>query len=227
MIRLRELRRTFVAPGRRTLTAVDVPRLDLARGGRLLVTGPNGAGKTTLLHLLSGLLRPDSGRVEVDGQELSQLKEPQLDRFRAARVGYLPQQIHLLDGLTAAQNVMAPMLFAGVPRREHAPRAHALLERFSVEHRARHLPSALSGGERQRVALARALACSPSLLLADEPTAGLDPDGREQLAEDLERLQRDDGLTLVVVTHRPGDLEGAALVLPMSPGEPARPEEAP
>ena len=225
MIRLRELRRTFAAPGRKIVAAVNVPRLDLPAGDRLLVTGPNGAGKTTLLHLLSGLLRPSEGTVQVDGVDLSSLAEPQLDRFRAARVGYLPQRVHFLEGLTAAQNVMAPMLFAGVPRTEHRGRAVSLLERFGVEHRAEHLPSALSGGERQRLALARALACSPPRLLADEPTAGLDEDGRERFVEDLERLQVDDGVTLVVVTHRPGELPGAARILPMTPGESASVEE--
>ncbi len=221
MIRLRAVKRTFAAPGGRAVTAVDLPHLDVERGTHLRVTGPNGAGKTTLLHLLSGLLKPDSGTVELDGQDLGRFKEHQLDRFRARRVGTLLQRPHLLAGLTAEQNVMAALLFAGCPRSERAPRAAALLAQQGVEHRARHLPSALSGGERQRVALARALANDPPLLLADEPTASLDREGADELLIHLERLVREEGRTLVLVTHRPGEFPGAGPVLRMEPGESA------
>ncbi len=227
MIRLRDVRRTFPAPGGRAVTAVDVPALDVLRGSHLRVTGPNGAGKTTLLHLLSGLLRADAGSVRVDGRELGPLKEHQLDRFRARRIGTLLQRPYLLDGLTAEQNVTAALLFAGCPRREHAGRAQALLARAGVEHRAQHRPSALSGGERQRVALARALANDPPLLLADEPTASLDREGGAELLDHLERLVREEGRTLVLVTHRPEEFPADGPLLRMEPGEAAILEGAP
>ncbi len=227
MIHLRDVKRTFVAPGGREVTAVQIPRLDLARGERLSVTGPNGAGKTTLLHLLSGLLRADSGSVVVDGEDLGRLREAQLDRFRSTRIGYLLQAPLLLEGLTAEQNVAAAMLFAGIPRSDHHGRAMALLERFSVDHRARHLPSALSGGERQRVALARALAADPPLLLADEPTTALDEEGAALLWADLDRLVAEEGRTVVLVTHRPRDLSPGWAALRMEPAEPATREASP
>jgi putative ABC transport system ATP-binding protein len=227
MIRLRAVKRTFAAPGGRAVNAVDLPRLDVDRGTHLRVTGPNGAGKTTLLHMLSGLLRPDSGSIQVDGHELGRFKEHQLDRFRARRVGTLLQRPHLLAGLTAEQNVMAALLFAGCPRGERQPRAAALLEQLGVEHRAHHRPSALSGGERQRVALARALANDPPLLLADEPTASLDRDGAAELLAHLERLVREGGRTLVLVTHRPEEFPGEGPLLRMEPGEAASLEESP
>lgn len=221
MIRLRDIRRRFRCPGGAEFVAVDVPRLDLAAGERLVVTGPNGAGKTTLLHLLSGLLRVDEGRVEVAGHDLGALREPQLDRFRGRTVGYLLQRPLLLEGLSAEHNVMAAMLFAGASRAAQRERARELLERLGVDHRSRHRPSALSGGERQRVALARALANDPALLLADEPTAALDPSGAAQLLGDLDRLVREGGRTLVLVTHRPDEIPGDGPTLAMEPGKPS------
>lgn len=185
------------------MRALEIEELQVARGEALVVTGSNGSGKTTLLHLISGLLRADHGLVQVAGQDLGKRSESQLDRLRAKTVGYLLQNAQLLDGLSAAENVMAAMLFAGVPRRAQRRRTAELLERFGVDHRARHLPPAMSGGERQRVALARALANDPPLLLVDEPTAGLDGRSAERLVTELERLQRDDDRTLVVVTHEP------------------------
>lgn len=201
MVSLRGVERSYPRPGGGRLVALRVGELQVPRGGSLAVTGRNGTGKTTLLHVISGLLRPDKGTVEVDGQDLGRLQEARLDRFRARRVGYLLQGGQLMECLTAEENVMAPMLFAGKPRSIHRARARELLERFGVAHRARHHPSELSGGERQRVALARALANDPLLLLADEPLAALDPDAAERIAALLEDLRLRDHITLVVVTH--------------------------
>ena len=204
MVALRDVRRTFGRPGtRERFVALDVPELTVPRGTGLLVTGPNGAGKTTLLHLLAGLLRPDTGSVEVDGVDLATLTEPQLDRLRARRVGYLLQGAQLIDGLTAEENLCAALLFAGVPAARQRRRAAELLERFGLQDRARHAPTALSGGERQKVALARALANDPPLLLADEPFASLDRESADDLARTLRRLVDEDGRTLVMVSHQP------------------------
>jgi len=203
MVLLRAVSRSFRAPGGQRLCALQLAKLQLEAGEALLVTGANGAGKTTLLHVVAGLLRPDRGLVQIAGQDLTKLTESRLDRVRAHTVGVLHQRAQLLDGLTAAENVMAALLFAGVPRRKQRRRAAELLERFGVAHRARHFPPAMSGGERQRVALARALANDPPLLLADEPTAALDADSAEQLVEELARLRREEKRTLLVVTHEP------------------------
>ena len=204
MVTLQGVRRTFTRPGSRDrFVALDVPDLIVERGTCLKVVGPNGVGKTTLLHLLSGLLRPDSGSIVVDGVDLATLDEPHLDRFRARTVGYLLQGAQLLDELTAEENLMAAMLFAGRSPAEQRSRTGQLLQRFDLEDRATHAPATLSGGERQKLALARALANDPPLLLADEPFTSLD----EESAGDLEQALRDlvdrDGRTLVMVSHQP------------------------
>jgi putative ABC transport system ATP-binding protein len=205
MVALVDVKRTFRAPDRKKIDALNIPRLRVERGIRLVVTGPNGSGKTTLLHLISGLLRPDSGHVVVDGQRLDQLKEPRLDRFRARTVGVILQGSGLLESLTAEENVMAAMLFAGRwRRREQRKRAAELLGRFGVDHRARHLPAAMSGGERQRVALARSLANDPPLILADEPTESLDTPSAKQLTAELISFCSQENRTLIAATHHPG-----------------------
>ena len=205
-VQLRSVKRHYRAPGGGRLLALDLRELRLGRGERLAILGPNGAGKTTLLHLVAGLLRPDEGRVMVGGQDLSGLREPALDRFRARTIGYLLQGDQLIDGLTAQENIMAALLFAGKSRRQQRDMAQVLLARFGLQHRASHLPAALSGGERQRVALARALANDPPLILADEPTARLDTESASQLVQMLNDLCLKDGRTLMMVTHRPSEV---------------------
>jgi putative ABC transport system ATP-binding protein len=217
LVALEQVRRTFRTPDRQRLIAVDVPSLVVPGGELRVVVGPNGSGKTTLLHLVAGLLRPDSGTVRVDGQELGALSEPALDRFRATRIGYLLQGAPLLDGLAAWENVAAALLFAGQRGRAARDRAHSMLERVGVGHRAGHRPHALSGGERQRVALARALALDPPVILADEPLASLDGPSVEQVTAELRRLAHGEGKAVIVVTHRPDELGPDAQVLELPP----------
>lgn len=225
MIALTDVRRTFARPGARDrFVALDVPDLSVDRGSCLVVTGPNGAGKSTLLHLLAGLLRPDSGTVRVAGQDLGELREAQLDRFRARTVGVLLQGSSLLDGLTAQENLHAAMLFAGMPAARQGRRAAELLDRFGLGERARHVPAALSGGERQKLALARALANDPPLLLADEPFASLDAPSADALARSLRELVEEEGRTLVMVSHQPERAWEGVTRLDLTPA-PARAEE--
>ena len=215
MIELHGVRRSYSPQRRERIVALDLPSLRLDEGGCLVVTGANGTGKTTLLHLVAGLLRPDEGSVRVAGTDLGELGEAALDRFRARHVGYLLQGAQLLEPLTAEENLLAAMLFAGRRARGGRERAHALLEQLGVAHRARHRPWELSGGERQKVGLARALVNDPPLLLADEPFAGLDPASVEGIAAELQRQVLEHGRTLVVVSHQ-GTFEGAEeLVLPV------------
>ncbi len=206
MIELHSVRRTFRGPDKRSVVALQLDELILDRGEGLAVTGPNGSGKTTLLHLVAGLLRPQAGEVVVAGQDLSRLREHQLDRFRARHVGYLVQGGSLMESLSAVDNVALALMVGGCPARERRRRALERLERVGVAHRAAHRPGELSGGERQRVALARALANDPPLILADEPTAALDAEGAAAMVEILDQLRRRDGRTLVVVTHRPDEV---------------------
>ncbi len=209
VVALEGVRKSWRTPGGGEVKALDLDSLVVEQGARLAILGPNGAGKTTLLHVVAGLLRPDAGKVTVLGQRIDRLAEARMDCFRAAHMGYLLHGARLLEGLSAEENVMVALLFAGAPRRKQRERAVEMLERFGVAHRSRHRPHALSAGERQRVALARALANDPALILADEPTSSLDADAAATLVRDLDALCREDGRTLLMVTHHRGEvLEG-------------------
>ena len=167
------------------------------------VMGPSGVGKSTLLHLLGGIDRPDTGRVELFGQTLEELSPRERARFRNDRIGFVFQFHHLLPEFTAEENVAFPHRIAGEPTREARRRAAELLERVGMGERRHHRPWSLSGGEQQRVAIARALARGPSLLLADEPTGNLDADAAGVVFRLLEELHRERGMTTVLVTHNP------------------------
>jgi putative ABC transport system ATP-binding protein len=179
---------------------VDVS-LTVRRGEYLAVMGPSGSGKSTLLHLLGALDRPDQGEVYFNGQPLS--RERDLDRFRARLVGFVFQSFHLLPTLTALENIQIPMFEGRLKSADRARLAAELLETVGMSHRARHLPNKMSVGERQRVAIARALANEPQVLLADEPTGNLDSAAGTIVLDLFDRLHRERGLTLVIITHGP------------------------
>lgn len=190
---------------------LEIPDFDVAQGERLAVTGPSGCGKSTLLHLLSGLLVPDAGTVEVHGENLAGLSARARDRFRGRHVGFVYQTFNLLPHFNPRENVMIGLRFGRkLPKRERLARADAVLETVGLSHRASQRVGDLSIGEQQRVAIARALANRPSLLLADEPTGSLDPDNGRRVFELLNQVvgeasgQDGGGCTLVLVTH---DLE--------------------
>jgi putative ABC transport system ATP-binding protein len=188
------------AEGRR----IDVLRgvsLRVEAGSSIAVVGPSGSGKTSLLLLLAGLERPAAGRIAVDGLDLGTQNADTLADLRRDRIGIVFQSFHLLPSLTALDNVALPLQMAGV--RDALPRARAMLERVGLAERADHHPARLSGGEQQRVAIARAVVHRPRLLLADEPTGNLDDSTGERVRELLCGLQRDQGMTLVLVTHDP------------------------
>jgi lipoprotein-releasing system ATP-binding protein len=175
--------------------------LEVARGEMIAITGASGVGKSTLLHVLGALDRPDSGSILFDGEELLALREDRLREFRNRSLGFVFQFHHLLPEFTALENVMMPLLIARVNETESERRASDLLAELGLGERARHRPGMLSGGEQQRVAVARALVQSPRALLADEPSGNLDVDTGERLHELLRRVNRERGLTIVVVTH--------------------------
>ena len=180
--------------------AVDGVDLDVAPGETVAVMGPSGCGKSTLLHLLGGLDRPTSGEVSVAGRRLDRQGERALARTRRSDVGFVFQAFHLMEELTAVENVELPGLLAGHPRRTARRQAVLLLERVGLVDRAGFLPSQLSGGQRQRVAIARALANEPLVVLADEPTGNLDTAATLDVLRLFDSLH-DAGQTLVVVTH--------------------------
>jgi putative ABC transport system ATP-binding protein len=187
--------------GSRLVAALRGVDLTIEDGEWLAVQGRTGHGKTTLLQLLGGLDRPSEGIVDFDGQDLARLREAQLTRVRAAKIGFIFQTFNLVPTLTAADNVEAalvPLKVSGTARRA---RTAAALDAVGLADRSRHLPSELSGGQQQRVAIARALVKEPRVLLADEPTGNLDEDTRDEIIGLLEHLWRERGLTLVLVTH--------------------------
>jgi putative ABC transport system ATP-binding protein len=187
--------------GRRTIPAIRDLNLTIGDGEWLAVQGRTGSGKSTLLNLLGGLDRPTEGTVELDGTDLGALREAQLPRLRATSIGFVFQTFNLVPTLSAAENVEAALIPLGAGRSGRRRRVAAALEQVGLADRASHLPSELSGGQQQRVAIARALVKDPRVLLADEPTGNLDEDTRDDIIGLLERLWREQGLTMVLITH--------------------------
>jgi ABC-type lipoprotein export system ATPase subunit len=181
----------------RAVGGVDI---DVAVGETVAVMGPSGCGKSTLLHLLGGLERPSAGELRLSGRRMDEMSEKALARLRRTAIGFVFQAFHLIEELTAAENVELPALLAGRSPRSARLRAAELLEQVGLSDRAGHLPSALSGGQRQRVAIARALSNEPEIVLADEPTGNLDSAATLDLLRLLDGL-RAAGQTFVIVTH--------------------------
>src|SRR5215510_3447824 len=207
------------AKGGRTVPAVRDLTLAIADGDWLAVQGRTGHGKSTLLNLLGGLDRPTSGSIELDGKDLARLREHQVTRLRAESIGFIFQTFNLVPTLSAAENVEAALipLRAGVAERRR--RVEAALDSVGLGDRSRHLPGEMSGGQQQRAAIARALVKEPKVLLADEPTGNLDEDTRDEIIGLLERLWRERGLTLVLVTHDTAIARLAQRVGVMSKGQ--------
>jgi ABC-type lipoprotein export system ATPase subunit len=201
VLRTRGLRKDF-GKGEGLVRAVDEVDLEVAPAETVAVMGPSGCGKSTLLHILGGLERPSSGEVMLAGSRLDQMGERALARLRRTAVGFVFQAFHLIDELTARENVELPALLAGRSPRAARRRATELLDRVGLADRAKFLPSALSGGQRQRVAIARALSNDPMVVLADEPTGNLDSAATLEVLRLFDSL-RSTGQTLVIVTHDP------------------------
>ena len=199
LVRTRGLRKDYGA-GEGLVRALDEVDLEVARGEAVAVMGPSGCGKSTLLQLLGGIDRPTAGELWLGGRRIDRLSERELAQVRRTEVGFVFQGFHLMEELTAVENVELPALLAGHSARAARERAAELLTRVGLADRATHLPSALSGGQRQRVAIARALVNEPTLLLADEPTGNLDSASTLDVLRLFEALHAT-GLTLVIVTH--------------------------
>ena len=213
-IRLEAVSRRFTLGGSE-VAALDRVSLRVAEGEYLAVMGPSGSGKSTLLNVLGLLDRPDEGRYWLGGEDTATLPEPALARLRGHRIGFVFQSFHLVSRLTARENVELPLMLCGVAPTERHRRSQQLLASLGLENRADHRPAELSGGQRQRVAIARAMAMAPRLILADEPTGNLDSRSGEEVITLLEGLNREQGITLVVVTHDPrlGERAGRRILM--------------
>jgi putative ABC transport system ATP-binding protein len=189
--------------GRETVTVLKGASLHLAPGEVLALEGPSGSGKTTLLSILGCLLSASSGKVEIAGQPVDATKPAKLQAVRRRHIGFVFQQFNLFPALSALENVEYALNLKGVTGNDATRQAEALIERVGLAERARFLPRDLSGGQKQRVAIARALAASPSVVLADEPTANLDVGVAGQILDLFSELARSEGRSLLIVTHDP------------------------
>jgi putative ABC transport system ATP-binding protein len=207
VISLREVSKTVMS-GSEPLTILHPLTLDIARGEFVAIVGPSGSGKSTLLGLIAGLDAPTSGRITIDGVDITALDEDALARLRGEKIGFVFQFFHLIPSLTAFENIAVPMEIAGVADADVRTRAGRLLDEVGLTDRGHHYPSQLSGGEQQRVALARALANDPPIVLADEPTGNLDSANGRHILELLRSIHVSRRTTVVLVTH---DTELAAI----------------
>jgi putative ABC transport system ATP-binding protein len=202
MIRLDEVSKLY-RTDRIETTALDNINLDVEKGELVSIMGPSGCGKSTLLHLMGLLDEPSKGKVELDGITINGQGDRALARVRNERIGFIFQQFHLVSDLSVVDNVEIPLLYRKMSNRDRRKAALAALDRVGLGSRTRHFPTQLSGGQQQRVAIARAIVGQPRILLADEPTGNLDSQMGDEIMDILEGLNRNEGTTVVMVTHDP------------------------
>ena len=223
MIRLENVSKIY-RMGEQEVRALDSVSLEIKKGDFISIIGPSGSGKSTLMHIMGLIDIPTSGRVFLDSIDVyatkkgKKVKDSYLTEMRLRKIGFVFQQFYLLPTLTAIENVELPMKEAGVPKKERKDRAERLLDEVGLSHRTGHFPKQMSGGEQQRVAIARALANNPEILLADEPTGEVDSKTSERIMEIFRKLNREDGITLVIVTHDPNVAARADRTLRMKDG---------
>ncbi|KYH30800.1 ABC transporter ATP-binding protein [Neomoorella mulderi] len=202
VIQLQGVTRVYAA-GENRVQALRGIDLEVAAGEMVAIMGASGSGKSTLMHILGCLDRPTSGRYLLHGQDVSRLAPDQLAYIRNREIGFVFQSFNLIGNMTAWENVALPLIYAGVSRREMQARSLTALRQVGLEGREHHLPTQLSGGQQQRVAIARALVNEPAIILADEPTGALDTRTSVEVMAIFQRLHRERGLTVVIVTHEP------------------------
>ncbi len=200
----------------RALRGLD---LNITKEEFVAIVGPSGSGKSTLMHIIGALDIPDEGRVLLDGTDISKYDENELANLRGNKVGFVFQTFNLIHTLSSLENVALPLTFHGISKSDREDKAAELLDMVGLGDRLGHKPAELSGGEQQRVSIARALVNDPDILLADEPTGNLDSDTGEDIMELIEGLNKDKGMTIVVVTHNPSDAEYADRIVNMIDGK--------
>ena len=202
IVRIRDLVKEY-RRGSESVRVLDGLTLEIEQGDFVALMGPSGSGKSTLLNLIGGIDRPTSGELEVDGLRVDRLSDDSLARWRADHVGFVFQMYNLLPVLTAERNVELPLLLKDMSRQERMARVTAALGLVGLSHRAKHRPRELSGGQEQRVGIARAIVTDPTLLLCDEPTGDLDRKSGDEILNLLSALNREQGKTIIMVTHDP------------------------
>jgi putative ABC transport system ATP-binding protein len=222
-IEVRGLVKTY-GEGETEVRALDGVDLDVDAGEMVAIMGPSGSGKSTMLHMLGALETPTEGTIALAGRRFDGLDDGELTMLRREGIGFVFQFFNLMPSLSAEENVLLPALIAGRRDEEIRDRARSLLDRVGLANRASHLPSELSGGEQQRVSIARAVLMQPRLVLADEPTGNLDSRSEAQVLELLTELNREEGHTIVIVTHDPGAASIAGRVVFLRDGRVDREE---
>jgi len=199
MLRLTNVKKSYSQPDGTRLPILDIPKFSLGEGEQMVLIGESGSGKTTLLHTIAGITRCDTGEIAIDRTDVAKLSENGCDRFRASKIGYVFQTFNLLPAFTAWENIVLGMTFArGAKNTEWATK---LLDRIGLTHRADHHPNKMSVGEQQRVAVARALVNRPRLVLADEPTANVDPANQQNIIDLIRQTCDEQNIALLMVTH--------------------------
>ena len=218
LIECSQLVRTYRLGGE-VVTALDGVSVSIERGDFVAVTGPSGSGKSTLANVIGGLDRPDSGTVVVDGLDLSKARDGQLSAYRNRHVGFVFQSFNLQNHETALENVISPLVIGGVGgKKQRRQMGMDALTKLGLADRAKHKPTQLSGGQRQRVAIARALVNGPSVVIADEPTGNLDSVRGAEVMTELARLNREEGITMMIITHDQHVADFATRVLTLIDG---------
>ena len=217
MIEINEVSKVYKM-GKEKVVALNNVSLKIDKGEFVAIIGPSGSGKSTLMHIVGGLDSPTSGTISIEGHDISRLKDKQLSKYRNEKIGFVFQAFNLENSQTALENVMMPLIFAGISKKERKERALKALEQVGLKDLAKHKPNEMSGGQRQRVSIASALVNNPEIIFADEPTGNLDSKSGENIMQLFKEINAK-GFTVIMVTHNPEEANKAKRVIKIKDGE--------
>ena len=203
--------------GKEKVVALNNVSLNIEKGEFVAIIGPSGSGKSTLMHIIGGLDSPTAGNILIEGNDIGKLKDKKLSKYRNEKIGFVFQAFNLENSQTALENVMMPLIFAGISKKERKERALKALEQVGIANLAKHKPSEMSGGQRQRVSVARAIVNNPEIVFADEPTGNLDSKSGENIMELFKEINQK-GFTVIMVTHNPAEASKARRIVKIMDG---------